>query len=327
MTNRRNGRSGSIESNFIPGLSMRSETKGTLLVHEPSSVANIFLTLFLYGCRKYLFLPTHRRMFVYLALLVSSVVGDFVRFPRIYFAYSDTFLNQYLVKLGWFWTLLCTSSFLVASGKVLCLDSRPTIAKHAVRLAVATFFWYFWTSAFNRLEEYFGQCSMIRHTTRTACRSAGHVWKPFDISGHIFILIYSTLVMISEARPFVGWEKIQDVLLKEENARMEGRTVATTFSSLATKDLEKLKTVYKQMTPFVQVLFIIITLFVSIWELMLITTMMYFHSMPEKLLAGIVAMFTWFVTYKLWYTSSFLPPLPGEGFFKYQALQKSEVGI
>lgn len=133
--------------------------------------------------------------------------------------------------------------------------------------------------------------------------------------------------MISEARPIVGWDKIQDVLRKEENMRKDGKKAATTFSSLSANELEVLKNVYKQMTPYIQVLFIVITIFVAIWELMLITTMMYFHTMPEKLLAGIVAMSTWFVTYKLWYTSFLLPPLPGDGFFKYQALQKSEVSI
>jgi hypothetical protein len=132
--------------------------------------------------------------------------------------------------------------------------------------------------------------------------------------------------MISEARPIIGWDKIQDVLRKEENARMNGKNATTPFSTLNENEISEFKTIYTQMTPFVQILFIVITIFVFIWELMLITTLMYFHSMPEKLLAGLVAMLTWFVTYKLWYASSFLPPLPGDGFFKYQALQNSEVG-
>lgn len=331
MITKRSTRSGSVESNYTPtGLStMRSDAKGTLLVREPTTVSSIFLTVVLFVCRKYMFLPTHRRLLVYLILLVASVVGDFVRFPKIYFAYSNTFLNQYLVKLGWFWTLLWTLSFLVATSKVFCLNSRSTtVTVHAVRMAVATFFWYFWTSSFNRIEDYYGRCAAGKTgLTRSACRSAGHPWKSFDVSGHVFILVYSTLVMISEARPIVGWDKIQDVLRNEENARKEGKKVATTFSSLGDEELQRLKAVYKRITPYVHVLFIVITVFVAVWELMLITTMMYFHTMPEKLLAGIVAMFTWFITYKLWFKSSFLPPLPGDGFFKYQALQKSEVGI
>lgn len=324
---KRSTRSGSVESNFSPSnLSMRSGTKGTLLVREPTSIPHTFLTLLLFICRKYLFFSTNKRMFVYLVLLIVSLIGDFVKFRKIYFANSNTVLNQYFVKLGWFWTLLWSLSFLITTSKVFCLNSRAKISKHAFRLVVATFFWYFWTNSFNRVEEYYGKCSG-KGQTRSACKAAGHAWKSFDISGHVFILIYSTLVMISEARPIIGWDTIQDVLRKEENVRQMGKSVGTTFSNLNDSELQTLKTVYKQMTPYIQVLFVIITLFVMIWELMLITTMMYFHSMPEKLLAGLVAMATWFVTYKLWYTSSFLPPLPGEGFFKYQALQKSELGL
>lgn len=327
MTTKRSTRSGSVELNYIPSnLSMRSETKGTQLVREPTTVSNIFLTVFLYVCRKYLFFSTHKRMFVYLVLLVASIIGDFVRFPKIYFANSGTFLNQYLVKFGWFWTILWTLSFLIATSKVFCLNSRAAIVKNAFRLVIATFFWHFWTNSFNRVEEYYGKCSS-KGLTQTECKSAGFVWKSFDTSGHVFILIYSTLVMISEARPIVGWDKIQDVLRKEDNVRKTGKSVGTTFSNLNENELQQLNVLYKQMTPFVQVLFIVITVFVAIWELMLITTMMYFHTMPEKLLAGIVAMSTWFVTYKLWYPSPYLPPLPGDGFFKYSALQKSEVGF
>lgn len=307
---------------------MRSETKGTQLVREPTTVPDIFLTIFLFVCRKYLFFPTNRRLFAYFVLLIASVVADFVRFPKIYFADSRTFLNQYLVKFGWFWTILWTTSFLLATSKVFCLYSRTSVIQHAVRLVVATFFWYFWTNAFNQLEEYYGKCVGKSHGTRFECNAAGYKWKSFDTSGHVFILIYSTLVMISEARPIVGWDKIQDVLRIEENTRKDGKnTAATTFSTLSTNELETLKDVYKRTTPYIQVLFIVITIFVAVWELMLITTMMYFHTMPEKLLAGVVAMLTWFVTYKLWFASTILPPLPGDGFFKYQALQKSEVGI
>lgn len=305
---------------------MRSETKGTLLVREPITVSNIFLTVFIYGCRKYLFFSTHKRMFVYLILLIASIVGDYVKFPKIYFANSNTFINQYFVKFGWLWTLLWTLSFLITTSKVFCLNNRPSIMKHASRLLIATFFWYFWTSSFNILERYYGKC-LGKGQTQYVCTSAGYTWKPFDISGHVFILIYSTLVMISEARPIVGWDKIQDVLRKEENLRKEGKSVATTFSNLKENELQELKVVYNQMTLYAQVLIIVITLFVAIWELMLFTTIMYFHSMPEKLVAGLVAMATWYVSYRVWYTSSFLPPLPGEGFFKYQALQKSEVGV
>ncbi|XP_050434560.1 acyl-coenzyme A diphosphatase FITM2 [Adelges cooleyi] len=317
-------RSSSIESNYLPSssLNFRSGSKGTKLVREPTTIFDTLLTVILFGCRKYLFFSTQKRLFVYFVLLVSSIVGDYVNVPKIYFADSSTFLNQYFVKLGWFWTTLLTASFMVTTCKVFYTDSRQKIAKHVSRLVVATFFWYFWTKMFNCLDDSYGTCSE-KGLKRIECRKAGKVWQSFDISGHVFILIYSILVMISEARPIIGWDKIQDAIIAEDNARQTGKKAKLNY--LNENDLNTLKIAYKQMTPYVKFVFIVIAIFVAIWELMLLTTMMYFHKMPEKLLAGLIAMLTWFLTYKLWYTSQFLPLLPGQGFFNYDALQKSDL--
>ncbi|XP_050543821.1 acyl-coenzyme A diphosphatase FITM2-like [Daktulosphaira vitifoliae] len=316
-------RSNSIETNYLPsGLNLRSESKGTQLVREPTSVLDIFLTVFLYGCRKYLFFSTHKRLFIYFILLVSSIMGDYINVPKIYFANSGTFLNQYFVKLGWFWTILWTSLFLFTSSSVFCINSKGNIMKHSSRLFIATFFWWFWTNGFNYFGQFYGSCTE-KGLSRNNCLSAGKIWQAFDISGHVFILIYSTLVMISEARPIIGWDKIHDVIIAENNARISGKKGKLNY--LNENELIELKSAYINMTPFIKLLFLIIALFVAIWELMLLTTMMYFHRMPEKLLAGFIAMFTWFLTYRLWYPSEFLPLLPGQGFFNYQALQRSEL--
>jgi hypothetical protein len=41
---------------------------------------------------------------------------------------------------------------------------------------------------------------MKGYETKRGCLKAGHFWNGFDISGHVFILIYSSLVLIEEAR-------------------------------------------------------------------------------------------------------------------------------
>lgn len=47
----------------------------------------------------------------------------------------------------------------------------------------------------------------------------GYFWNGFDISGHCFILIYSSLVMIEEAKAINGWERIKDYIRDEKYAR------------------------------------------------------------------------------------------------------------
>ncbi|KAK9877865.1 hypothetical protein WA026_020093 [Henosepilachna vigintioctopunctata] len=62
-----------------------------------------------------------------------------------------------------------------------------------------------------------------------------------------------------------------------------------------------------------------------IWDFMLLTTMLYYHVMVEKLLGGIIAILTWFLTYMIWFRyPALLPGLPGEGVFKYIKTQVSK---
>ncbi|KAI5695237.1 hypothetical protein M8J76_012218 [Diaphorina citri] len=54
-----------------------------------------------------------------------------------------------------------------------------------------------------------------------------------------------------------------------------------------------------------------------IWDLMILTTAMYYHSMIEKFVSGLIAIFTWFITYRGWFPMTGFPPVPGAGNFKY----------
>ena len=46
--------------------------------------------------------------------------------------------------------------------------------------------------------------------------------------------------------------------------------------------------------------------------------MLYYHRMIEKVISGIIAIVTWFITYRVWYPSSAMPDLPGKCSFNYQ---------
>ena len=45
-------------------------------------------------------------------------------------------------------------------------------------------------------------------------------WKGFDISGHCFLLTWSNLFVIEEARAYLGWERIKDMVRNEEHRRL-----------------------------------------------------------------------------------------------------------
>ena len=77
---------------------------------------------------------------------------------------------------------------------------------------------------------------------------------------------------------------------------------------------------YAKYTPYVRALFCSLAIFVCLWDLMLFTTILYFHIMIEKVVASCIAIMLWFVLYRGLYTTSWSPllRLPGfEGPFKY----------
>lgn len=145
----------------------------------------------------------------------------------------------------------------------------------------------------------------------------------FDISGHVFILIYSSLVLIEECRPIVGWEYIKEHLRLEEHKRKTPQDTSPSSNplrNLESTELTTLKVLYEKYTPIIRLLFVAITLLQLLWDIMLVCTMLYYHRMIEKVVAGVIAICTWYFTYQAWYPSKLVgwPDTAGKCSFKYQ---------
>ncbi|CAH0380908.1 unnamed protein product [Bemisia tabaci] len=315
-----------IHSNFRPSnlSSSKWETKGTKPLPDPSSVKKIFLMVLLFGCKKVMFTPTNVLRGYALALFLISVIGKQMPIPKTFFSRSDNFLNLYFVKLGWLWTLIVAFPFILLTSFVYCSGKRDRILKHLARLVVATGFWFFLTKFFVYIESNVGSCigrepsKEISKLNKIDCISGKHFWRGFDISGHTFLLIYSMLILIEETKVIQGWETIEDFIRNEEHTRQSKSQSNGPLSNLSAKDFECVKISYSKFTSYIRGLFIGITALVIIWNVMLISTMIYFHDVSEKLISGIIAVFSWFITYKVWFAyPHVLPYAPGEGDFKY----------
>ncbi|KAJ1529366.1 hypothetical protein ONE63_006153 [Megalurothrips usitatus] len=325
---------GSSKLNFRPMSqeSQKQDGKGTKPVPEQSSIANVLLMMVIHTCRKIVFVDTIKRVAVYCAcLFLVSLIGDVMPIPRSYFSRSDNLLNQCFVKFGWGWTMIVTFPFLVLTSYTVCCGRRDKVLQHLVRLCVATASWFFWTKLFEYIEVNYGKCSAKGDYTKQQCLTNGQYWHSFHISGHAFILVYSSLILIEEARAIIGWERIRDLIREEYHIRSTSEdsrsiTVLSPLGGLSESEFIILKSCYERFTPLVRTLFILMTFFSMLWDFMLIFTMLYFHNMVEKLLAGVIAIFIWFVTYRGWYTTpKLLPDLPGEGLFRYKGKEPADI--
>lgn len=77
------------------------------------------------------------------------------------------------------------------------------------------------------------------------------------------------------------------------------------------------KFLYRRYTPYIRALFLALTALAVLWDVMLVGTVLYFHTMVQKVAGGIFAVLCWYFTYRFWYPSGILPPTPGVGLIRY----------
>jgi len=105
-----------------------------------------------------------------------------------------------------------------------------------------------------------------------------------------------------------GWERIEETLNKEEaNQRLEE------------PDLQAARDAYTSHATLVRWITLAMTLLSILWEIMLGSTILYFHNLPQKIVGALFAILGWALTYRCWYKMdvSWSPGLPGQGKFKY----------
>lgn len=284
---------------------------------DPPSILHVMTLVVLHLCKKIVFFSIHIRILAYLTLLFAlSSIADVLPMPKMPFSNINYFFNTYFVKWGWLWTLLLSTPFVFMTSYTYCCGKKNQMARHLYRLVIATIFWYAWVNLFVYIESLYGLCTERRDLkTKSACLRAASKWIGFDLSGHTFILIYSNLVLIEEVRPILGWEGIADLMRDESHSRDNDIVNYGPLRHLSSSDFDSARMQYQRSLPWVRLNFVLVTFISIIWDMMLISTILYFHSMPEKLISGIIAIGTWFITYRLCYPSQRL--IPGDGSFQY----------
>lgn len=204
---------------------------------------------------------------------------------------------------------------------ICCGDRQKFLRNHLARIIIATGFWFLWTKFFNIIESAYGKCNIKNYDSKISCLKAGHFWSGFDLSGHAFILIYSSLILIEEAKPIIGWDNIKEYLRMEEYSRKQQDMSPSSnpLKNLNDEEFKNLKDLYTKYTPIIRLFFVLMTVLQLLWDIMLVATMLYYHRMIEKVLSGAIAILTWFFTYRAWYpNNSLLPDPAGKGNFNYQ---------
>ncbi|KAJ8390202.1 hypothetical protein AAFF_G00109410 [Aldrovandia affinis] len=233
---------------------------------------------------------THIRQNLPWLFLLISVTGSITKelqlIPDSYFSNTRNVLNIYFVKVSWGWTLLLLFPFVTLSN---AFNNRGLgfVLRRLSSLAVATAIWYTCTHSFFYIEDVTGTCyeskamQAVRSefTAKADCRRADFTWHGFDISGHSFILAYSTLIIVEEMAAMIN--------LKDAGVQSQ-----------------------EYVNVALDLLYLALNAIVALWIWMFTCTSVYFHDIYQKLLGTTCGILGWYLTYQVWYPKPLSPGLP-----------------
>ncbi|KAK7481718.1 hypothetical protein BaRGS_00027091 [Batillaria attramentaria] len=307
--------SGRRRSNYSEYMDRRIPRTGKKPLPEPTHVGHFVLMVVMKLCRTVLFIDTAVKIGVYLiGVMVGSVICDLFMVPKSYFSDKRNILNQYFVKLGWGWTLIFVTTYVALTSWVYCCGQWASVKRHLLRMLVATLQWYVCVTAFRHIENRVGMCTDSEHSDRISCTAQGKGWLGFDISGHVFLLIHNLLTMSEEVKSFKEWRRLGE-LLEDELLQSKRKVTA--------QEISHTKTSYKELTPYIKAVFIVIAMLAVLWEFMLLITVIYrFHTLTQKVTAAFIAVFCWFTSYRMLYRSNieWLPTQPGVSPFEFMKI-------
>ena len=265
------------------------ERLGTIFVkikmeteQQDKKILKTSMRSYLEGFYDWVLMPKLFKVPFYLfVVVVCSFIHGFQPLPQSYLSNKRNVLNVYFVKFGWGWTLLVLIPFISFTSSLYTSLNPLAILKHLRRMAVATCGWYIWVNLFVYIEELTGFCEgEEKLISKRSCYQEGFYWNGFDISGHCFLLTYSALVISEELQHKPHWPSDAVQTSPENINEFQHMNIA------------------RLLTPEVFSLFA--GLLSILWEFMLVFTTIYFHTFSQKVLGAVIAIFTWYIIYRVW---------------------------
>lgn len=145
------------------------------------------------------------------ALASVVVLGSLLNVPSSYFSNSRNVFNVYFIKMGWMWlTLLYATHYSIPTSYGYRDQSRKSSVVIAIQYLIYSFFWFALTSSFDTM--YFGSCSVSSFSSPRECHVSGNTWGGIDISGHAFLIVFSSLIMLKIAKDRIPSNNANDIV-------------------------------------------------------------------------------------------------------------------
>ena len=237
-----------------------------------------------------------KAVIVWLIFVTGSFIADFFPLPGSYFSNRQNIFNVYFVKKGWGWTCGLLFSYITTMLISYNVYDKGRILKHLGRLVMATVTWFLLTSLFEIVEHLTGVClDDSLANSKSACIRRGSIWDAFDISGHAFLLSFCILIINEELQGIAHWRRwVQE---KECSSPRDG-AVNEDLDGNKTKLFPEIK-VNDILVISVDILSVLLTALMVLWEFMLFCTCVYFHTIYQKLSGILFGVGSWYCLYHI----------------------------
>lgn len=304
----------------------------------PASPAQFFSLLVFSLLRKPMFVDPAIKAGVYLCTTAAaSLLFDFIKVPPSYFSNKRNVVNMIFVKWGWAWTFFSLGSFIILSTYIYTGANKRLLRAHLMRLLVGSACWYVCTGVFGTIESSIGSCYNLNGTilktpamsfNRRSCRQLKGFWLGFDISGHCFLLTMCNLFILEELRIMRSWSVLGALLdvptrSDEFDIDMAPPVSATNphqIPNVSPEELLIMRSAYSRLTMNLRAVFSLTACLSLLWDFMLMVTVVYFHSMPTKLIGTCMGISCWLICYRFVFPSvkvgslfGLAPGMPGDG--------------
>ena len=248
--------------------------------HKMASMLKVFQNSLLYSPR---FL---KAALISLLVLAASSYSELNGASESLSPSKENPLNQYYVKYNWGWTLLFLVPTVALTALLYTGMELRVALRHLLRLILNHLIWFVGTNSFLWYQRYVGACSNTAFTNRSTCLAQGHTWDDVDISGHVFLLSFSTMV-ISEEVISISPRAWNNYRLSPLNPPLPQRKISL-LSGLHKNQLTNLIVYLLEVVAGVEIILNIA---------MMLITCLYFHTFLEKILALVISLSSWYISY------------------------------
>ena len=163
-----------------------------------------------------------------------------------------------------------------------------------------------------------------RHDKRK-CLKGGNTFYSFDVSGHAFLMVYCSLTLVQEAkalRRYLNMGKVIASLDTSGNCKYDDGPVVNEAKSMdiannelskedvmslidietdnrvSTTEAVKFRSVYMSIWPIIIFSYLCLCMLCFTWDVVLVITTIYYHTLLEKFLGVIIGVGSWALLYE-----------------------------